>query len=73
MLGIAGKIKTRLLVEMVGRTIEDEIMEFLEENAHVVVLDIKFAIMQNGENVNEVYREALILYKEYVESEFRRP
>lgn len=64
MLGKAGKIKTRLLVEMVGRTIEDEIIEFLEENAHVIVIDIKFAIMQNGENVNEVYREALILYKE---------
>ncbi|ALS22159.1 sporulation protein Cse60 [Paenibacillus naphthalenovorans] len=64
MLCKASEIKVYLVVEYVGKTIEDEIEEFLENHPNKVIIDIKFAIMQNGEKVNEVYREALIIYKE---------
>lgn len=64
MIGKASEIKTELLVEFVGSTIEDEIIGWLDKNPDADVIDIKFAIMTNGENANEVYREALILFKE---------
>lgn len=60
----ANELKHEHIFEMHNTTIWDAIEIWKETNPNAEVIDIKFAIMQNGENVNEVYREVLILYKD---------
>lgn len=66
MLGKASEIKTKLVVEMYGTSIDYEIMKALSDNPNWEVLDIKFSIMEDSDigTFNSVYHEALIIYKE---------
>lgn len=64
MIGKASQIKVKLLVEHVGRDIEEEITLFLCQHPEINVVDIKLSMVNNSADFTEVYHEAFIIYKE---------